>query len=94
MQNLNYFFGTALGVYLIAVVYHGNADKLVSIIGEQKEFAKWAAALAVLMFFEKQSKSQAVSALVYMAIVAMLLTAAENQTLETAVNQLNTIFEG
>jgi predicted metal-binding membrane protein len=92
MQNLNYFFGTAFGVYLIAVVYHGNGEKLIALLAGQKAFVKWAAALAILMFIEKQTKSPIAGGFVYAAIVAMLLSAAENQSLAAAGNQIQSIF--
>ena len=92
MGNLNQFAGIGLAVYLIAVVYNGNQAKLIQFLTQQTVFIKWLIALFILVFLAKVTKSPVISGLVYIAIVAMMITAAGNNTLQTAANQINKIL--
>ena len=92
MAKLNALAGIGLGLYLILVVWHGNTDKLLLALAEQKDFVKWAVALSILLYIADESKSAVAEGFVTMALIAMALNAAGTDGLNNILDQVNLIF--
>lgn len=92
MKNENQIIGLLLGLFLIAVVYNGNAKKLTSIILAQVGFIKWVIALLLLGLIASSTKSKVVHDFIFIGLVAMMITVAGNGQLQTAAQQIDGFF--
>lgn len=92
MSNIDKVSGIALGIYLLGIIINNNSQQLINFIEQQKEFAKWALALAVLYIIAKEFKNSVAYGFIYIAIVAMLITAAGNNSLTTLSQQIKKLI--
>jgi hypothetical protein len=92
MGDLNKLAGIGLSIYFIAVVFNGNTGAFIKFLSEKSEFLKWCFALFILYFLAKKFNNGIFSGLLYIGIIAMFINTAENQTLKTAAQQINSIF--
>jgi NADH:ubiquinone oxidoreductase subunit H len=92
MSNIDKVSGIALGIYLLGIIINNNSQQLINFIEQQKEFAKWALALAVLYIIAKEFKNSVAYGFIYIAIVAMLITAAGNNSLDILSQQIKKLI--
>ena len=85
-KNLNALAMLMTAIYLIAVVYHNKTDLLINFLSIQTNFVKWLIAFFILLVFYNITKSEVIKGFIFIAFIAMLLNASDNNML----NNLNT----
>lgn len=86
--------GIALGAYLLAVAYQGNATNLLHAVEQERGYIKWGvAALLLYWAWENDKLRPFVAPLVIVAVIANLTKIGSNGELTNVQKGLKTLWD-
>lgn len=92
---LNSFSAVALGVYILAATFNGNAEKLFALAKDDfgSGYLKWLVAFLIIrQLSEYEATKQFAEPLVAVATVAMAINASKNESIWAGVQDLINLF--
>ncbi len=93
---LNSFSSIALGVYILAATFNGNAEKLFALVKDDfaSGYLKWLVAFLIIrQLSEYEATKQFAEPLIAVATVAMAINASKNESIWQGVQQLIDLFK-